>query len=69
MTQKTIFVGNAPSDGTGTPIRTAFIYINDNFTELYNDIGIFAGSANVDYGTLDPITDPVTFTIDYGSIL
>ena len=75
MTQQIINTGTIPGDGSGTPIRTAFIYINENFTEVYSniadisvDLSIFAESGNVDYGTLDPITDPVTFTIDYGSI-
>ena len=36
MTQQIINVGNVANDGQGTPLRTAFQYINDNFTELYN---------------------------------
>jgi len=35
MTQQIINVGSVPNDGQGTPLRTAFQYINDNFTELY----------------------------------
>jgi hypothetical protein len=35
MAQQTIGVGSAPNDGTGDPIRDAFIKCNDNFTELY----------------------------------
>jgi hypothetical protein len=36
MTQLLINVGNVANDGQGTPLRTAFQYINTNFTELYN---------------------------------
>ena len=35
MTQQIIYVGTAPNDGDGDPIRTAFIKTNDNFTQLY----------------------------------
>ena len=34
MAIEIINVGSAPNDGQGTPIRTAFQYINNNFTEL-----------------------------------
>jgi hypothetical protein len=37
MTQLLINVGNVANDGQGTPLRTAFQYINANFTELYNN--------------------------------
>jgi len=36
MTQQIIDVGSTANDGTGDPIRSAFIKTNDNFTELYN---------------------------------
>ena len=36
MTQQVINVGAAPNDGTGDPLRTAYIKTNDNFTELYS---------------------------------
>jgi len=35
MTQQIIYVGAAPNDGQGNPIRTSFIKCNDNFNELY----------------------------------
>jgi hypothetical protein len=38
MTQLLINVGNVANDGQGTPLRTAFQYINSNFTELYNAV-------------------------------
>jgi hypothetical protein len=33
--QQVINVGAVPNDGTGDPLRTAFIKINDNFTNLF----------------------------------
>lgn len=54
MSQQIINVGITPNDGTGDPIRTGAIKINDNFTELYTNAVIetsvtvgngFAGSA------------------------
>ena len=36
MTQLIINVGAAPNDGTGDPLRTAYIKTNTNFTELYS---------------------------------
>lgn len=38
MAQEIINIGAAPNDGLGTPIRTAFDYCNNNFTELYNRV-------------------------------
>lgn len=36
MAQEVINVGAAPNDGTGDPIRTAYIKCNNNFGELYS---------------------------------
>lgn len=35
MSQEYINVGPEPNDGLGSPLRSAFIMCNDNFTELY----------------------------------
>lgn len=35
MAQQTIGVGSSPNDGTGDPLRTAFVKVNANFTEVY----------------------------------
>lgn len=35
MAKQTVDVGTVANDGTGDPLRTAMIKINDNFTELY----------------------------------
>jgi len=45
MAQQIINVGEAPNDGAGDPLRTAFIKSNDNFSELYS-IGGITGIAN-----------------------
>jgi hypothetical protein len=45
MAQQIINVGEAPNDGAGDPLRTAFIKTNDNFSELYS-IGGITGIAN-----------------------
>ncbi|RYL22172.1 phage tail protein [Acinetobacter piscicola] len=39
MSKQTINVGSAANDGTGTPTRTAFQYVNANFNELYGAVG------------------------------
>jgi hypothetical protein len=39
MAQQTINLGTTANDGTGDPLRTAFIKTNANFTDLYNQIG------------------------------
>ncbi|EMP8702897.1 pyocin knob domain-containing protein [Acinetobacter baumannii] len=43
MTKQVINVGSAANDGSGTPARTAFQYVNANFTELYDSL---SGTAN-----------------------
>lgn len=35
MSKKVINVGTSPNSKNGDPLRTAFIKINENFTELY----------------------------------
>lgn len=37
--KQTINIGSAANDGTGDPLRTAFDKINDNFDELYAELG------------------------------
>jgi hypothetical protein len=36
MAQQIIYVGNVANDGTGDPIRTCFVKVNQNFTEIYS---------------------------------
>jgi hypothetical protein len=39
MAKQSVFLGTAANDGTGTALRTAFDYINDNADELYALLG------------------------------
>ena len=39
MARQTINVGTNQDDGTGDNLRAAFIKVNDNFTEVYNELG------------------------------
>tara|TARA_R110002167_G_scaffold108339_1_gene276629 strand:+ start:437 stop:1093 length:657 start_codon:yes stop_codon:yes gene_type:complete len=38
MAQQNIATGSAANDGTGDPLRTAFVKAEDNFIDLYNQI-------------------------------
>jgi hypothetical protein len=38
MSKQTIFTGTVSNDGTGDTLRESFTKVNENFTELYNDI-------------------------------
>jgi hypothetical protein len=49
MAQENINVGTTANDGTGDKVRDAFIKVNSNFTELYDD-----GGDNI------TVTDPTT---------
>jgi len=49
MAQEIINVGTTANDGTGDKVRNAFIKVNSNFTELYDD-----GGDNI------TVTDPTT---------
>jgi hypothetical protein len=40
MAQEIINVGTTANDGTGDKVRNAFIKVNSNFTELYDDGGV-----------------------------
>ncbi len=46
MTKQIVNIGVA-NKGNGDPIRTAFDKVNQNFTELYNAIGLGDGSLNI----------------------
>lgn len=50
MAQDIILVGNAPNDGLGDPVRTAFQKCNSNFAQLFATggvSGITNGTSNV----------------------
>ena len=38
MALEVIQVGSAPNDGTGDPLRTAYIKCNTNFAEIYSRV-------------------------------
>lgn len=39
MAKQTINVGTSQDDGTGDSLRGAFVKVNENFTEIYNELG------------------------------
>ena len=39
MAKQIINIGSAANDGSGDPLRSAFDKINDNFTEVYTELG------------------------------
>ena len=39
MSKQTINVGTASDDGTGDSLRAAFVKVNENFSEIYGEIG------------------------------
>lgn len=63
MTQQTINIGTVANDNTGDTLRTAFLKVNENFTEVYSNIATTI--ANTYGGTLTvtnltDATDPNT---------
>jgi len=67
MSKQTINIGASPNDGTGTPLRTAFDFTNQNFTELYTATGpsgnniVVPGNATI---TGDLTVDTSTLKVD-----
>lgn len=49
MAQQVIDVGVVANDGTGDPLRNAFIKSNDNFTDLYNLVSAAGAPVNAEY--------------------
>ena len=63
MAKKVIAIGTTANDGTGTPLRTAFGWINDNFTELYTDDAGDVNSVTAGTGiSVNQTTGAVTVT-------
>jgi len=48
MAKQTINVGTTANSGGGDPLRSAMIKINENFTEVYNRVGIAETQLGVD---------------------
>lgn len=56
MAQQNINTGSSPNNGTGDPIRTAFVKTEENFTDLYNQLNGFPFTASA--GEPPQITGP-----------
>lgn len=63
MAKQVIGVGASANDGNGDNLRDAFIKVNDNFTELYDDDAADVGSIIAGTGiSVDQATGNVTVT-------
>jgi len=65
MAKQVIGVGTTANDGTGDPIRDAFVKVNANFTELYTDdagdVGSITATAPI---ARDSATGAVTISLN-----
>lgn len=64
MGQEIINVGTTSNDGTGDPLRTANIKINNNFSELYG-VAYTHGWGYYEDGETSPATQSITTTPTY----
>jgi len=64
MARESISVGTVANDGTGDPLRTAFIKANDNFIELYALLATRTTVADADH----TITAGSEYWISYTSL-
>lgn len=70
MAQQIINIGTLPNDGQGDPLRVAYSKINDNFTEVYGDIGSMVTQLVAGSGiTISPITGIGVVTINASQVL
>jgi hypothetical protein len=65
MSKQSVNIGNTANDGTGSPLRTAFDFINDNTDELYNLLGdgtnlSITGDVSISAGAVTIADDAVT---------
>lgn len=67
MAQQLIDVGMTPNDGTGDPLRTAAIKINENFTELYNG-AVSAGQPSLLLSEMDELASASSQTGDLDAV-
>ena len=69
MAKQVIGVGTTANDGTGDPIRDAFVKVNANFTELYTDdagdVGSITATAPI---ARDSATGAVTISLNDNGI-
>jgi plastocyanin len=66
MAKQTIGVGLAANDGGGDPLRSAFVKVNENFTELYNSTATIP-TALTDLGITDGTSGQVLTTDGAGA--
>src|SRR6056300_1821088 len=59
MAKQTINIGSVPNDGTGSTLRDGGDLINDNFNEIYSDIG---DGTTLTAGTFVTTTNTVSIT-------
>jgi len=64
MTQQTINIGTTPNDGTGETLPSAFDKINDNFTELYTELG-GTSLSNISFSENSIISDNTNGDINF----
>ena len=62
MAKQTIGVGLAANDGGGDPLRSAFVKVNENFTELYDSIPSSVPATLTDLGIADGTNGQVLTT-------
>jgi hypothetical protein len=64
MTKQVINIGTADK-GNGDPLRTAFIKVNDNFTELYNILSNNTGGSIITTDVIGSVfADDSTLLVD-----
>ena len=62
MAKQVINVGRSENDNSGDLLRTAFIKVNENFTELYDSGGVIVDNAPVENHTTIPISSHWAYT-------
>lgn len=64
MTKQAIGIGSVANDGTGDTLRDAMDKVNDNFTEVYNDVDALQAAASTPVaGSVDAIRAAVKYLI------
>ena len=65
MSKQTINVGTNQDDGTGDSLRAAFVKVNDNFTEVYNELdGVALSNISMSGSTISTDTANSGIIID-----
>ena len=61
MSKLTVNTGSSPNFGDGTPLRTAFGYINSNFNELYAN-ALISNNMTVGNSTVNATVNSTSFS-------